>query len=160
MARHPGRQPHAKQSLRVWLRMLGATTVIEKRIRAYLKSEFGSTLPRFDVLAALDRETRPITMSQLTDHLLVSNANLTGLVNRLVEDGLVTRQSDPDDRRAQRVVLTDAGRSAFRTMAARHEALVDSFFQALSDDEMESLLGLTAKLNAALHAEAKNKEKP
>ena len=83
--------PHAKQSLRVWLRMLRATTIIEKRIRGYLKTEFDSTLPRFDVLSALDRETAPITMSQLTDHLLVSNGNLTGLVNRLVEDGLISR---------------------------------------------------------------------
>ena len=107
-------EPHAKQSLRVWLRMLGATTIIEKKIRAYLKAEFDSTLPRFDVLAALDRETAPITLSQLTDHLLVSNGNVTGLVNRLVEDGLVSRENDPDDRRVQRVMLTQDGRDAFR----------------------------------------------
>lgn len=143
-------EPHAKQSLRVWLRMLRATTIIEKRIRAYLKSEFDSTLPRFDVLSALYRETAPITMSQLTDHLLVSNGNLTGLVNRLVEDGLISRESDPDDRRAQRVVLTEQGRAAFRDMAERHEALVDSLFAGMTDAEMDAMLGLTSKLNASL----------
>lgn len=143
-------QSHAKQSLRVWLRMLRATTIIEKRIRAYLKSEFDSTLPRFDVLSALYRETAPITMSQLTDHLLVSNGNLTGLVGRLVEDGLISRESDPDDRRAQRVILTAEGRAAFRDMAERHEALVDSLFAGMSDAEMDAMLGLTTKLNAAL----------
>lgn len=146
----PSEHSHAKQSLRVWLRMLRATTIIEKRIRAYLKTEFDSTLPRFDVLSALDRETAPITMSQLTDHLLVSNGNLTGLVNRLVEDGLISRESDPDDRRAQRVILTAEGREAFRGMAERHEALVDSLFAGMSDPEMDALLGLTSKLNAAL----------
>lgn len=141
---------HAKQSLRVWLRMLRATTIIEKRIRAYLKAEFDSTLPRFDVLSALYRETAPITMSQLTDHLLVSNGNLTGLVNRLVEDGLIQRESDPDDRRAQRVILTSAGRAAFREMAEKHEALIDSLFAAMSDADMETLLRLTTTLNTAL----------
>ena len=141
---------HAKQSLRVWLRLLRAPTIIEKRIRAYLKAEFDSTLPRFDVLSALYRESAPITMSQLTDHLLVSNGNLTGLVNRLVEDGLIQRESDPDDRRAQRVILTPAGRAAFREMAEKHEALIDSLFAAMSDEDMDTLLRLTTTLNTAL----------
>lgn len=141
---------HAKQSLRVWLRMLGTTTLIEKRIRSYLKAEYSSTLPRFDVLAALERESAPITMSQLTDHLFVSNGNVTGLVTRLVEDGLVWRESDPDDRRAQRVMLTAKGRKAFSEMAREHENLVDGFFTCLADAEMEELLRLTTKLNSAL----------
>ena len=145
------RQPHAKQSLRVWIRMLRATTLIEKRIRSSLKSEFDSTLPRFDVLAALSREQAPVTMSELTAHLLVSNGNVTGLVNRLVDDGLIAREVDPEDRRSQLVVLTPAGRSAFRDMAAAHEGLVDSLFAQLSDDEMEALLSLTEKLNKTLH---------
>lgn len=151
-------QPHAKQSLRVWLRMLRATTIVEKRIRAYLKAEFDSTLPRFDVLSALYRETAPITMTQLTNHLLVSNGNVTGLVNRLVEDGLISRESDPDDRRAQCVMLTSEGREAFREMAEKHEALVDSLFAAMSDDEMERLLHLTTTLNSALRDSARSAE--
>ena len=150
--------PHAKQSLRVWLRMRRATTIIEKRIRGYLKTEFDSTLPRFDVLSALYRETGPITMSQLTDHLLVSNGNLTGLVNRLVEDGLISREIDPDDRRVQHVVLTAEGRSAFREMADKHEALVDSLFAAMSDEDMATLLDLTTTLNSALQNGARPAE--
>lgn len=151
MPQNKSKQPHAKQSLRVWIRMLRATTLIEKRIRSYLKSDFDSTLPRFDVLAALSREQVPVTMSELTAHLLVSNGNVTGLVNRLVDDGLIAREVDPEDRRSQLVVLTPAGRSAFRDMAIAHEELVDSFFAQLSDDEMEALLSLTEKLNRTLH---------
>lgn len=143
-------QSHAKQSLRVWIKMLRATTIIEKRVRACLKAEFDSTLPRFDVLSALYRETAPITMSQLTAHLLVSNGNLTGLVNRLVEDGLISRESDPVDRRAQRVVLTARGREAFREMAERHEALIDEQFAAMSDEDMATLLRLSTSLDTAL----------
>jgi len=140
----------AKQSLRVWLKMLRTTTIIEKRVRAYLQAEFGSTLPRFDVLSALYRESTPITMSQLTDRLLVSNGNLTGLVNRLVDDGLISRESDPEDRRAQRVVLIDRGREAFCEMAERHEALVNAQFAAMSDEDMATLLRLATRLDSAL----------
>ena len=151
MSENKSKQSHAKQSLRVWIRMLRATTLIEKRIRSYLKGEFDSTLPRFDVLAALSREQSWVTMSELTAHLLVSNGNVTGLVNRLVEDGLIARQVDPEDRRSQLVMLTPAGRAAFRDMAAAHEGLVDSLFAQLSDEEMAALLALTEKLNQTLH---------
>ncbi len=151
MSENKSKQSHAKQSLRVWIRMLRATTLIEKRIRSYLKGEFDSTLPRFDVLAALSREQAWVTMSELTAHLLVSNGNVTGLVNRLVEDGLIARQVDPEDRRSQLVMLTPAGRAAFRDMAVAHEGLVDSLFAQLSDDEMAALLTLTEKLNQTLH---------
>jgi DNA-binding MarR family transcriptional regulator len=155
MGNSSDQRTHAKQSLRVWLRMLRATTIIEKRIRAHLKADYDSTLPRFDVLSALYREKAPITMSQLTDHLLVSNGNITGLVNRLVEDGLIDRESDPDDRRAQRVALTAEGRAAFREMAEGHEALVDSLFAAMSDHDMDTLLRLTTTLNGALTSGAR-----
>lgn len=151
---------HAKQSLRVWLRMLGATTVIEKTVRAYLKARFDSTLPRFDVLAMLDREAAPVTLSALSAKLLVSNGNVTGLVARLVEDGLISRESDASDRRSQRVALTEAGRRAFRAMAAEHERLIDSMFDSLSDAEMEALLALTTKLDHALHLRAHAEDQP
>lgn len=142
---------HAKQSLRVWLRMLTATTIIEKTVRNELKARFDSTLPRFDVLAALERESEAITLSQLSAHLLVSNGNVTGLIQRLVDDGLVSRESDAVDRRSQRVALTDAGRTAFATMAIEHEKLVDSMFDSLSDGEMKQLLDLVTRLGKTLH---------
>lgn len=151
---------HAKQSLRVWLRMLGATTIVEKTVRAYLKARFDSTLPRFDVLAMLDREDAPVTLSALSAKLLVSNGNITGLVARLAEDGLITRESDALDRRSQRVALTEAGRRAFRAMATEHERLIDSMFDALSDTEMEALLALTTKLDHALHGRFHAEDKP
>lgn len=143
--------PHSKQSLRVWLRMLGATTIIEKTIRNHLKAKFDSTLPRFDVMSVLDRQDGAMTMSELSDRLLVSNGNVTGLVSRLVDDGLILRAVDPDDRRTQRVELTEAGRTQFRAMAVDHEKLVDSLFDSVSDADMEMLLALTASLNTALH---------
>ena len=144
-------QPHTKQSLRLWLRLLDTTTVVEKTVRSYLKNNCSSTLPRFDVLAALDRAAAPVTMTELSEKLLVSNGNVTGLIARLVDDGLVARQADESDRRTQRVSLTSTGKRAFAAMAKQHESLVDRIFADVSDAEMERLLKLVTKLNRAVH---------
>lgn len=140
-------EPHAKQSLRLWIRMIATTTIVEKAIRAHLKLNCDSTLPRFDVLAALDRLPGKVTMSQLSRKLLVSNGNVTGLISRLVEDGFVRRLVDPSDRRTQYVSLTPAGKEAFKRMATQHEDLVDLIFSEMSDSEMSDLLSLIAKLH-------------
>jgi len=137
--------PHSKQSLRLWLSLLNCATVIEKEIRGYLAREFQTTLPRFDVLAALDRRPDGLTMSALSEHLLVSNGNVTGLVARLQDDGLVERTVSPEDRRTFRVKLTEKGASAFAEMAVAHEAYVDRLLSALSD---EDIAGLLERLNS------------
>ena len=113
----------SKQRLRLWLRLLSCTTAIEKKARAMLNARFGTTLPRFDVMAALDREPDGLTMSGLSELLLVSNGNVTAIVARLVEDGLVTRTRDKADRRVLRVKLTAKGRRDFRGFAARPRSL-------------------------------------
>jgi DNA-binding MarR family transcriptional regulator len=145
---HP---PHTKQSLRLWLRLLDTTTVVEKNVRSYLKSSCESTLPRFDVLAALERAGAPMTMSELSQKLLVSNGNVTGVIARLVEDGYVTRRADKSDRRMQRVSLSPTGKRHFAAMAKEHEALIDQIFADVSDAEMERLLKLLTKLNKLVH---------
>lgn len=148
--------PHAKQSLRLWLRLLAATTVIEKSIRSHLKSNCNSTLPRFDVLAALERAQGKLTMSQLSLRLLVSNGNVTGVVSRLVEDGLVARRTDPNDRRTQFASLTKLGQKSFEEMATEHEVLVDELFSDISDDDMDHLLELITRLNRTVHQKLKS----
>jgi len=143
--------PHTKQSLRLWLRLLGTTTIIEKKLRSWLKSEWNTTLPRFDVLAVLDREATPITMSHLSDRLLVSNGNVTGLVSRLIEDGHVTRSVDPANRRTFYVCLTAKGRKAFRAMAADHELWIDEMFENVTDHDMTALLTLVTEIYHDVH---------
>lgn len=143
---------HSKQSLRLWLRLLDTTTVVEKTIRSYLKDRCESTLPRFDVLAALDRAGRPLTMSELSNRLLVSNGNVTGVVARLSEDGLVDREVDASDKRSQRVSLSQSGRRKFARMARMHESLIDGVFGGLTDSEIARLLTLATELNRSVHA--------
>ena len=89
-----GGAPHSKQSLRLWLKLLSCAMVVEKRLRARLDEDFDTTLPRFDVLAALERHAEGLKMSALSESLMVSNGNVTGVVTRLIEDGFVTRTVD------------------------------------------------------------------
>ena len=141
-----------KLELRVWLRLLTCSNLIETRVRAGLRESFGVTLPRFDVLAQLDRAPDGLSMGELSDRLMVSNGNVTGLVDRLVGEGLVARLPSPADRRQNRVKLTPAGKRAFDAMTPAHERWVDDLLAGLSRAEMAPLLELLAKLKRSITA--------
>jgi DNA-binding MarR family transcriptional regulator len=134
-------QPDApsKERLRLWIRLLRASRSVEAELRERLKTEFGSTLPRFDVLAALYREPDGMAMSDLSRFLLVSNGNVTGIVERLVADGLVVRSKRDGDRRASIVRLTELGAGTFTRMAAAHEGWVDALLGGVGREEARHL---------------------
>lgn len=137
-----GGAPHSKTSLRVWLRLLSCSIIIERRIRTRLEEDFETTLPRFDVLAALQREPHGLTMGQLSAALLVSNGNVTGIVNRLLEERMVSRAIETNDRRIATIRITRKGRAAFAGMARAHEAWIDKMFSDLADAQLEQLMKL------------------
>jgi DNA-binding MarR family transcriptional regulator len=139
-----------KQRLRLWLRLLSCATAIEKKARAMLIARFDTTLPRFDVMAALDREMDGLTMSALSEHLLVSNGNVTAIVARLVEDGLVVRAQDKADRRVLRVKLTAKGRRDFRLYAAAHEAWIEQLLGDLGDADINPLLSGLGRVKTSI----------
>lgn len=112
--------PASKRPLRFWIQMLKTSKSLEAGMREMLRTEFDTTLPRFDVMAMLDRWPDGLKMSRLSAELMVSNGNVTGIVERLVGEGLVERVAVAGDRRATRVRLTGAGRDAFARMAERH----------------------------------------
>jgi len=107
--------------LRLWLRMLSCTNRLSNEVRSRLRAEFGVTLPRFDLLAQLDRERDGLRLGELSRRLMVTNGNVTGLVGRLVAEDLIRRDADAD-RRATVVRLTPHGKATFRKMAAAHDA--------------------------------------
>lgn len=146
----PDDLPHSKQSLRLWLRLLGCSTAIEKKARAMLARRFDTTLPRFDVMAALDRAADGLTMSELSNELLVSNGNVTAIVSRLVVDGLITRAQDKSDRRVLRVKLTAKGRREFRIFAAEHEKWIEHLLSDLGDNEIHQLLGGLGRVRTSI----------
>jgi DNA-binding MarR family transcriptional regulator len=146
MTRPHAYAPHAhappKRRLRMWVRLLRVTRAAENHLREFLRVEHGTTLPRFDVMAALYRHREGVTMSALSRMLLVSNGNSTAVVDRLEEDGLVRRTTPRSDRRTVRVALTAAGVRAFEALAAGNERRVNALFAALSDREVDELIAL------------------
>jgi DNA-binding MarR family transcriptional regulator len=131
--------------LRLWLRLLTCTTLIESEVRRRLRDAFDVTLPRFDLMAQLDKAPNGMTLGELSQRMMVSNGNVTGLAERLVEQGLLDRRASPTDRRAQIVSLTPEGRRVFRTMARAHEDWIADIFAALTPDDIERLMQLLAR---------------
>lgn len=140
--------------LRVWLRLLTCANLIERRVRQNLRVAFDTTLPRFDLLAQLDRAPDGLTMGDLSRRLMVSNGNVTGLIDRLVSEGLVARHPAPGDRRAQLVRLTAAGKRAFDAMTPAHAGWIDDMLSGLDRADMTALFDLLARLKTSLTAEA------
>ena len=137
-----------KTELRLWLRLLTCTTLIENEVRRRLRENFDVTLPRFDLLAQLDRTPNGMTLGELSQRMMVSNGNITGLVDRLVAQGLISRRPAPNDRRVQIVKLTAEGRRFFRSMARANANWVGELFGDLSAGDIEALMRLLAKTKA------------
>jgi DNA-binding MarR family transcriptional regulator len=135
--------------LRLWLRLLTCTTLIEGEIRRRLRDTFDVTLPRFDLMAQLDKAPSGMTLGELSQRMMVSNGNVTGLAERLVAQGLLERRASPNDRRVQLVSLTGEGRRAFRVMARTHADWIAEIFADLSGTDMEALMRLLAKAKAS-----------
>ena len=138
----------SKERLRVWLGLLKVTSRIEAEIRSRLRDEHKTTLPRFDVMAALARHPEGLKMSDLSTYLRVSNGNVTGIVDRLTEDGLATRIAVKGDRRAQLARLTPAGTEVFAKLAKEHEAWIDTLLGGLGPDELRAVKDLMAVVAA------------
>lgn len=146
-------------SLRLWLRLLSTTMTIEKRVRRGLVERHRTTLPRFDVMAALDRSRDGMTMGGLSRMLLVSNGNVTTIVKALAAEGFVAVSPDPADGRVARVALTSEGLAAFATLAEAHHGWIDSMFGGMVAEEQVRLYALLGRLKQSVAAGAMEDEK-
>ena len=135
----PAASATSKARLRLWIRLLRVTRLLDGELRERLRREFNVTLPRFDVMAALCRAPEGMIMSQISRFLMVSNGNVTGIVDRLVGDGLVIRAQRRDDRRTSIVRLTKKGRDRFEEMAAAHESWIDELLGGMTPEEADEL---------------------
>ena len=133
-------------ALRIWLRLLTCTQLIERRVRSGLREQFATTLPRFDLMAQLERHPEGLKMNELSRMLMVTGGNITAIVDQLEKEGLVERLDEPDDRRAFRIRLTKGGDKTFAEMARAHEDWVVELLGGLSSRERDELLKLLAKL--------------
>ena len=139
-------RPDDHRALRLWLRLLTCTQLIERQVRNKLRVRFSTTLPRFDLMSQLERHSEGLKMNELSRRMMVTGGNVTGITDQLVKEGLVERVPQPSDRRAFRVRLTRAGRRAFAEMAGEHETWIVEMLSGLTRREHNELLGLLAKV--------------
>ena len=139
-------------SLRLWLRLLTCTATIERHVRERLRVRFDTTLPRFDMMAQLNREPRGLKMSELSRRLMVTGGNVTGLTDQLVAEGLVVRRGIPGDRRAYNVRLTPKGKRQFDAMAVEHERWVIELLNEIPAEERAVLFESLGHLKSAIAA--------
>jgi DNA-binding MarR family transcriptional regulator len=132
--------------LRLWLRLLTCTQLIEKQVRNELRERFSTTLPRFDLMAQLERSPEGLKMNELSRRMMVTGGNVTGITDQLVAEGLVERVDVEGDRRAWRVRLTPRGRRLFNEMAQQHETWICEAFCALNAKEIAQLHKLLGKV--------------
>src|SRR6185369_7323401 len=134
------------EALRLWLRLLTCTQIVEKQVRSQLRERFDTTLPRFDLMAQLERFPDGLKMNELSRRMMVTGGNVTGITDQLVAEGLVDRVDVAGDRRAYRVRLTAKGRKMFHEMAHQHESWIVQAFAGLSDKEVAILHKLLGKV--------------
>ncbi len=141
-------------ALKLWLRLLTCTNMVEGALRNHLRRAFDSTLPRFDLLAQLDRHPEKLTMGELSQLMMVSGGNVTGLVRQLEEEGLVSRVSLEADRRSYQVGLTAKGKRHFDEMAGEHESWVAELFSGLDHGQQEALMDSLLALKQSISRSA------
>lgn len=143
----------SKERLRLWLKLLKASRAIEDEVRRRLRNDEGSTLPRFDVMSALARAPEGLKMSEISKMLKVSNGNITGIVDKLAEDGLALRVAVAGDRRAQSVRLTPRGQAIFAKHAFAHEMWIDEILGGLDADDIEGMVLRLERLGEVLEGD-------
>jgi DNA-binding MarR family transcriptional regulator len=165
-AASPARDPEARlhaahhEALRIWLRLFTCTQLVERVVRARLREQFGTTLPRFDLMAQLERHPQGLRMGELSERLLVTGGNVTGITNQLVAERLVARHAIAGDRRAHAVRLTARGRRMFATMARAHEAWIIELLAALPPARTADLYALLGTLKRGLQARPTDSDVP
>jgi len=138
------------QSTRLWLRLLTCTNMVEQRLRVRLREEFGTTLPRFDFMAQLERSPEGLTMGELSQRMMVSGGNVSGIASQLASEGMIDKRPVPDNRRTYCVTLTARGRKLFAEMARAHETWIMEMLGELSPDEHRQLMALLTQVKSGV----------
>ena len=138
--------PREKEGLRLWLRIVSCSQMVEQEIRTMLREKFDTTLPRFELMSALDRVPDGLSMGELSSWLMVTKGNVTGIAERLSEDGFIKKNPTPTDRRSFCVTLTPRGKQLYLEMEEEYESLLDKLFSDVSLDDSDMFTGVLAKV--------------
>jgi DNA-binding MarR family transcriptional regulator len=151
-------RPVSKQRLRLWILLLRAARAIEAELRERLRKKFAVTLPQFDVMATLARKKDGMSMTELSRMLMVSNGNVTGIIDRLAAENLVLRKAPANDRRSYIVRLTPKGASQFAMIAKAHEFWVDELLSDVGSTQAEALVQQLDGLTKSIHGGGRSHE--
>ena len=150
--------PREKEGLRLWLRIVSCSQMVEQEVRSMLRDKYDSTLPRFELLSALDRVPDGLSMGELSGWLMVTKGNVTGIAERLSEDGFIKRNPTPTDRRSFCVTLTPKGKKIYKEMEEDYESLLDKLFTDVSLDDSDTLTGVLAKVKEVVEELREDRE--
>lgn len=132
----------------VWALFLKAHAVLVEQVEARLAGAGLPPLGWYDVLWGLERaEGGRLRMHELAEKVALSRSNLSRLVDRLEEAGLVERERSAEDRRGAFAVLTDAGKAVRRKMWPVYEACIREYFGSIvSEDEARVLADVLRRM--------------
>lgn len=136
--------------LRLWLRLFSVTRLMENEVRRRLQTDFDFTFPRFDILSQIYRMPDGLILGELSQRLMVSPGNITSVIKRLMDDGLIVRTQNPDDRRENIIQMTPLGRTKFVEMAAANEQWIRNLMADLAPADVKSLLALLQKTKTSV----------
>ena len=142
-----------RECLRLWLKLVSLTQMVEHELRAMLREKFDSTMPRFELLSALDRVPEGLTMGELSEWLMVSKGNVTGIAERLSEDGLIKRHPTPADRRAFCVTLLPRGKKLYKEMEQEYELLLNRIFADVPAGDCDVIAEVLLKVRGVIEGE-------
>jgi MarR family 2-MHQ and catechol resistance regulon transcriptional repressor len=136
-----------KEALKLWVVLARCFNSFAQNEAQHLKA-FDLTPPQFGVLEAL-AHLGPMKMCEIGSKLLMSGANVTGVVDRLEKKGLVRRVMDAEDRRLYLIHLTDAGSKLIAKIFPIHAGRIEAFTNALTSKDKRLLTDLLKKLGKA-----------
>jgi MarR family transcriptional regulator, 2-MHQ and catechol-resistance regulon repressor len=143
-------ESESRNSLRLWLHLVKCAKLLEQEMSDRFRETYDSSFSRFDVLAHLSQAGKAgLSTSILAANLLASKGNITRLLDRMGEDGLVERKLSSEDRRVSKIYLSAQGQSLFERMAADHESWAHELFTTTSTAEKEELLRLLKQIRTA-----------
>lgn len=138
--------------LQVWVRLIRARDKIVRNVEATLKAKELPPIAWYDVLLELSREGgRKLRPVELEKELLVAQYNLSRLLDRMSEAGLIERTACPGDGRGQMIALTSSGRAMQKRMwPILREAVMEHVAPGLSERELEQLIELLGAIGGSL----------
>ena len=137
-----------ERALLLWIALARCYRTFARAVAARI-AEYGLTTPQFGILEAL-HHLGPLSLGDLADKLLVTGGNVTFVIDRLEEQGLVERVRSTEDRRVVKAQLTEEGRRVIAGVFPQHARAIAELARQLKPEEQEELRRLLKRLGLGI----------